>query len=143
MEAGSHNARADIWDDAFQLGFQILHEWFGGDLLDKADRVAGELNTGPSPEEERWRERLETEHLTDAQSRYSSRCYPKGPARAERPLPWPAPERISEETIQRFAGIVREDPPASPKAQAAVRLLGVAAVIEAARRSEDAGISGG
>jgi hypothetical protein len=141
MEVESQRARAEIWEEAFQYGFQILHEWFGDDLLDKADRIAGEMTSGAAPEEKQWRERLEAEHLTVPQRQYSARCYPKAPAGVERPLPWPAPERISEESIRRFASIVREEPSASPKAQAALRLLSVAAVIEAARRSDVAGIS--
>jgi hypothetical protein len=141
MEVDSHETRADIWEDAFQYGFKILHEWFGPDLLDKADRIAGEMNGGTAPGESQWRERLEVKHLTEAQRQYSGRCYPKIPAGAGRPLPWPAPEPVERETIERFASIVQEEPPTSPKAQAALRLLSVAAVIEAARRSDAAGIS--
>lgn len=140
MEIHAHQSREDTWDDAFQLALHILHEWFDDDLLDKADRVAGHFESATDTTAGdllQWRDRLEARHLTEAQQRYAGRCYPKGPAPERRPPPWPAPERVPERKIQALASIVREEPPTSPKAWAAARVLGVAAVIEAANRADE------
>jgi hypothetical protein len=131
MEVSEAAEAQACWRAVYRHAGRVLKRWCSDDLLDRLDTVASH---GPGDKGVEVRRTLEEAYLTPAQQRYAGRAYPETHKRP--PGTWPTPieaDRVSTETREELATIIRSHQVDSGPAWAATRLLCVAAVIEVVR----------
>jgi len=139
MEIREHDQRRAAWSAATQAAERVLKEWTSDWLRQRVEAsVSHESHeTITRAHIDRSNELIE-EHFTEEQARYARLSFLESVTSLPQTVPYPAPEPLSGETVEKLRVEAKFTFPHWPEAWAASRALLAAALMEAVHRQEKA-----